>query len=253
MGGYRSGRIPKALKILPHLANWEELLLLTEPHQWTPQAMYQVTRIFSSSLNEAMAQRFYSSILLPSVRAYIREYRNLDPNLFMAIRKAMFKQKAFMKGFLLPLCEEQDCSLREALIIGSLLQKTSIKVIHAAVAMAKIALMPYSGACSLFLRIFFDKQYQLPMGCIDASVQHFGSFVNDDRRQFPVLWHQSLLSFVQRYKNELTPDQVDLLYKVSDKHNHNLLTPEIRRELLPLRRKNELTKERQAKRLSTVR
>ena len=39
---YRSGRIPKALKLLPHMQDWEELLLLTRPHNWTPHAMYQV-------------------------------------------------------------------------------------------------------------------------------------------------------------------------------------------------------------------
>eukprot|EP00906_Rhabdomonas_costata_P034832 RCo048992 len=249
---YRCGRIPKALKMLPHIANWEELLLLTRPHQWSPQAMFQCTRIFSGNLNEAQTQRFFQAVLLPSIRDYIRQNRNLHPSLFLAVRKAVFRQKAFMKGFLIPLCEERDCTLREALIIGSLLQKTHVEVVHAAVAIAKIALLPYSGACSLFLRLLFDKKFGLPLACIDAVVQHFGSFLTDNRPQFPVVWHQSLLTFVQRYKNDLTPAQVDLLFKVANKHQHHLITSEIRRELMPQVMKNQQERERVAKRLSNL-
>eukprot|EP00668_Euglena_longa_P011615 GGOE01014024.1.p1 GENE.GGOE01014024.1~~GGOE01014024.1.p1 ORF type:complete len:470 (-),score=204.38 GGOE01014024.1:252-1610(-) len=232
---YRSGKMPKALKILPHLQNWEELLLLTKPHRWTPHAMYQATRIFASNLNEMMAQRFYNAVLLPSVRAHMKATKSMPPHYYMAIRKAIFKQRAFLKGFLLPLCEAGDCGLREAMIIGSVLQKTSMKVVNAAVAMAKIALMPYSGACSLFLRVFIDKQFRLPLGCIDALVQHFGAMLQPEApRELPVLWHQSLLVFIQRYRNELTPDQIMLLNKVCNRHNHYLITSEIRRELLPI-------------------
>jgi|UniRef100_A0A7S4FIF0 essential nuclear protein 1 len=247
---YRSGRIPKALKLLPHMQDWEELLLLTRPHNWTPHAMYQATRIFASNLNERMAQRFYQAVLLPSVRSWMKETKHMPPHYFMAIRKAIFKQKAFIRGFLLPLVEEQDCGLREAMVVGSVLQKTSIKVVNAAVAMAKMALMPYSGATSLFLRVFFDKRYQLPLGCIDAIVQHFGSQLQHNPSstyQLPVLWHQCLLTFLQRYKNELTPDQIYLINKVINKHNHYLISSEIRRELMPIMQRLAKDKDKAAK------
>ena len=92
-------------------------------------AMCQATRIFASNLNERMAQRFYQAVLLPSVRSWMKETKHMPPHYFMAIRKAIFKQKAFIRGFLLPLVEEQDCGLREAMVVGSVLQKTSIKVL----------------------------------------------------------------------------------------------------------------------------
>lgn len=38
------------------------------------------------------------------------------------------------------------CTLREAVIIGSVLSKTSIPVLHSAAALLKIAEMDYSGA-----------------------------------------------------------------------------------------------------------
>ena len=39
--------------------------------------------------------------------------------------------------------------------------------------MLKIAEMNYSGANSIFLRIFFDKKYALPYRVVDAAVGHF--------------------------------------------------------------------------------
>lgn len=54
---YRSGKLPKAFKIIPHLKNWEEILYITEPDKWSAAAMYQATRVFASCAPEKMAQR----------------------------------------------------------------------------------------------------------------------------------------------------------------------------------------------------
>ena len=48
----------------------------------------------------------------------------------------------------------------------------------------------------------------------------------------PVLWHQSLLVFVQRYSSDLTPDQKDSLLDVIRVRPHAQISPEIRRELV---------------------
>ena len=101
-------------------------------------------------------------------------------------------------GFLLPLCEGGDCTLREAIIIGSVLARNSIPLLHSCAVMLKIAEMEYSGANSIFLRIFFDKKYALPYRVVDSVVFHFIRF-RSEKRELPVLWHQALLTFVQRY------------------------------------------------------
>jgi len=67
--------------------------------------MYQATRIFASNLKEKMAQRFFNLVLLPRVRDDIDEYKKLNFHLYQALRKALFKPAAFMKGFIIPLCE----------------------------------------------------------------------------------------------------------------------------------------------------
>jgi hypothetical protein len=174
---YRSGKLPKAFKILPSLTNWENILYLTEPDSWSAAAVYQATRIFASNLNAKMAQRFYSLVLLPRIRDDIVEYKRLNFHLYMALRKALFKPAAFFKGILLPLCESRNCTLREAIIIGSVLAKNSIPMLHSAAALLKIAEMDYSGANSIFIRILLDKKYALPYRVIDAIVNHFVQYV----------------------------------------------------------------------------
>ncbi|CDJ29453.1 bystin, putative [Eimeria mitis] len=63
---YRSGKVPKAFKIIPRLHAWEEVLLLTNPPMWSKQATREATRIFCSNLKEPMAQRFLCTVLLPA-------------------------------------------------------------------------------------------------------------------------------------------------------------------------------------------
>jgi len=76
-----------------------------EPSSWSAAAMYQAIRIFASNLKENMAQRFYNLVLLPRVRDDIDEYKKLNFHLYQALKKALFKPGAFMKGILIPLCE----------------------------------------------------------------------------------------------------------------------------------------------------
>lgn len=69
------------------------------------------------------------------------------------------------------------------------------------------------GPNSLFLRVLIDKKYELPYKVVDALVFHFIRLSNSykaktrgDAEKLPVLWHQSLLVFVQRL------DTVDTSY-----------------------------------------
>ncbi|MPC20864.1 Bystin [Portunus trituberculatus] len=228
---YRSGPLPKMFKVIPKMRNWEELVYLTNPDKWSAAAMYQAVRIFVSNLKEAMAQRFFNLVLLPRVRDDISFYKRLNYHLYQAMYKAMFKPAAFFKGVLLPLCMSGTCTLREAIIVGSVIAKNHIPILHSAAAILKIAEMDYTGPNSIFLRIFFDKKYALPYRVVDACVYHFLKFEHD-RRDLPVLWHQALLTFVQRYKEDLSPDQKQSLLDVVRFHTHYTITAEVRRELI---------------------
>lgn len=204
--------------------------MVLDPPSWSAAAMYQATRIFASNLKEKMAQRFYNLVLLPRIRDDLAEYKRLNFHLYQALRKALFKPGGFMKGILLPLLESGDCTLREAIIVGSVIARNSIPILHSSAAILKIAEMDYTGANSIFLRIFFDKRYALPYRVVDAVVFHFLRFERDSR-ELPVLWHQAFLTFVQRYKADISSEQRDRLLELLKKQNHHAVTPEIRREL----------------------
>lgn len=75
------------------------------------------------------------------MRENIAMYKKLAVQLYMAIKKAIFKTSAFFKGFLLPLAE--DATAREAVIVGSILSKMSINALDSAAAVMKLVEMPY--------------------------------------------------------------------------------------------------------------
>ena len=217
---------------------WEEVLYLTRPDGWTPQAMYAATRIFASNLNPKMAQRFYNLVLLDAVRADIHSNRKLNYHYYAALKKAVYKPAAFFKGILLPLCADgSNCTLREAVIISSVLQRVSIPVHHSAVALHKLAMMRgYNGATSIFMRTLLDKKYSLPAPVIESLIAHFARFKDDEvgvekSEELPVLWHQALLVFVQRYKNDIGVGGKEKLRDLMKVHYHPKITVEVRREL----------------------
>ena len=82
-----------------------------------------------------------------------------------------------------------------------------------------------AAATNVFIRVLLDKGLALPYQVIDALVFFFLRFRSVDPaavkeaeamerpseakigRQLPVLWHQCLLSFAQRYRNDINEDQ----------------------------------------------
>lgn len=237
---YRSGKIPKALKMLPHLKGWERILWLTRPDMWSPSGTYAVTRIFASNLHVKMAQRFYNLVLLEKCRDDIQMNQKLNYHLYMSLKKALFKPAAFFKGILLPLAQSGTCTLREALVIGSVLLKVSIPAIHSAAALLRLTEIPYNGAISVLIKIMLQKKYALPLRVIAALCAHFQKFLTETRA-LPIVWHVSLLTFVQRYKFEFTEEQVEEIYALLRAKGHPDITLEIRRELATRRNQSMQT------------
>ncbi|GAB4861810.1 snoRNA-binding rRNA-processing protein [Ancistrocladus abbreviatus] len=238
LSSYTTGKIPKAFKHIPAMQMWEEVLYLTEPEKWSANAMYQATRIFASNLGVTKATRFYRLVLLPRVREDIRKNKRLHFSLYQSLKKALYKPAAFNKGILFPLCESGSCTLREAVIIGSIIEKVSIPSLHSSVALLKLAEMEYCGTTSYFIKLLIEKKYALPYRVLDGLVAHFMRFL-EETRIMPVIWHQSLLAFVQKYKNELRKEDKTDLNHLLLKQKHRLVTPEILRELNNSRNRGE--------------
>ncbi|KAK7284160.1 hypothetical protein RJT34_18901 [Clitoria ternatea] len=235
---YTVGKIPKAFKHITSMQLWEEVLYITEPENWSANALYQATRIFASNFGAKKAERFYKLVLLPRVREDIKKNKRLHFALYQALKKALYKPAAFFKGILFPLCESRTCTLREAVIVGSIIEKVSIPPLHSSVALLKLAGMEYCGTTSYFIKLLVEKKYALPYRVVDAVVAHFVRFI-DETRIMPVIWHQSLLAFIQRYKNELQKEDKDKLRNLLEIQKHKLVTPEITRELNHSRNRGE--------------
>lgn len=260
---YKSGKLPKPFKVLPTLPQWDVLVSITRPDSWTPNAVYEATKLFSSS-RPALAQAFNTDILLSRVRQDIYETKKLNVHLYKALKKALYKPAAFFRGLLFPLAASGTCTLREATIVSSVLARVSIPVLHSATALYRLCEIAAeqmmhdvesAGACNIFIRTLLEKKYALPFRVVDALVFHFLRFravqqpdgAGDDvsmsvngypgkkgagDSKLPVLWHQSLLAFAQRYKNEVTEDQREALLDLLLTRGHNQISPEVRRELL---------------------
>jgi len=55
-----------------------------------------------------------------------------------------------------------------------------------------------------------------------TQVDHFVRFA-DDERTMPVVWHQTLLCFIQRYKDEIRPEDKVALRKLCAVQSHYLV------------------------------
>ncbi|KAG8745783.1 snoRNA-binding rRNA-processing protein [Ceratobasidium sp. 414] len=247
---YKSGPLPKPFKVLPSLPQWARLLALTKPHEWTPHAHYAATRMLVSNLKPESVRHYLEGVLLEAVRDDIRINGKLNVHLYDALKKAVYKPAAFFKGIVFPLCEVgidelTGCTLKEAAIVASVLMKVSVPNLHSAAALLRLASMDYSGPNSLFIRVLLDKKYALPYKVVDGLVFHFIRIANShkgsraDGDKLPVLWHQSLLVFCQRYASDLSPDQKDALLDVIRVRPHAQIGPEIRRELVNSASKTE--------------
>lgn len=227
---YRSGKVPKAFRVIPSLRNWEQILQLTNPEAWTPQATVIATKLFSSNLNAKMAQRFYNTVLLPKVLLDISTHKKLNFHYFQCLKDALFKPAAFFKGILLPMAID-GCSLREAMILGSVLRKFSIPAIHSGVAILKLTELEYSPSRIFLIKTLLNKKYSLPRRVLDSVVKYFLNFFQWNGAPLPVVWHQALLVLAQRYKCSLNANQKDGLKQLLKLHEHRIISKEIHREL----------------------
>ncbi|RDW77192.1 hypothetical protein BP6252_05245 [Coleophoma cylindrospora] len=255
---YKSGKLPKPFKILPTVPHWEDILEITQPEKWTANACYEATKIFVSS-TPLTSQKFMERVILERVREDIHETKKLNIHLFNALKKGLYKPAAWFKGFLFPLIASGTCTLREAHIISAVLVRVSVPVLHSAAALkglCDIAAQESSagteggGATNIFIKALLEKKYALPYQVIDALVFHFLRFRSVDPAsvqpgevpmsgvsgskdtKLPVIWHQCLLAFAQRYRNDITEDQREALLDLLLTKGHSQIGPEVRRELL---------------------
>ena len=231
---YTSGKLPKAFNILSSTEDWEDLVNITEPYNWTPQAMYEAVVQFSSG-EILMSHTFYEKYLVPAIRSDIKKNKKLNIHYYNCLKRALFKPSAFFKGIILPM--SKTLSAKEASIIGSILRKCSIPSNHASAAIAKLAQIcqndknGISVGALFFMRLLLVKKYAFPTEVKDKLVNFFLGYYDFDKDKLPVLWHQALLCFIQHYKNDLTEIEKSKLKDLNNKVGHHIISSEISKEL----------------------
>lgn len=226
---YKYGKLPKAFIVLPSLSMWEEALYLTNPDQWSNPAVYQATKVFLQ-MPENQIQRFFSLVLLPKFRLWMKVNKKLNYHLYQSLLKACYKPGAFFKGIVLPLCESGDCKHSESVVIGSVIKKRSVPLLHSAAALFRITMIPYTATYDTIFKSIIEKQYSLPTKVVAGIVDYFLKFKNENRK-LPIIWHQTLLLFVQLYKQDLSrDDKLKLLLLIESQRS--AVTQDIKRELL---------------------
>ncbi|CRG99968.1 U3/U14 snoRNA-associated small subunit rRNA processing protein, putative [Plasmodium relictum] len=222
---FKKGKLHRAFKILTKSPRWFELLLLTKPKNWTTQATFEATKLFSSGLKEVDVCKFYEFILLPIILENIDQNKKLDSFLYKTLIKALYKSNAWFKGILFPLLQK-ECTKKQMIIIGSIIQKMSISINSVINGLNQIFKFQWNSTIGYFLSIFFNKKYSFPKQFIGNCVEYFINFQNYPN-QLTVIWHKALLMLVNNYKELLDENQIDKLKILIQKKNHPQLSSEI--------------------------
>ncbi|CAH8546022.1 unnamed protein product [Schistosoma turkestanicum] len=229
---YRSGPLPKTVKMLPHLDGWDSLLEMLKPLEWSVHVYPRIVKVFSSKGHEP-AHHFYESYLLPKVKQDIEENKRLCVHLFEALIASMFRPEEFVSGIYLPWVQS-EMSKTEGVILSNLIKRATLKSRFAAVALALTLEEDFSIPRSMVIETFLNKKYHLPEAAVQRIIDYFISFDKDctvyftDEKRMPLTWFKSLLVFLEFYRHCINPSQREKLLKLCRRHEHPQLTPEIR-------------------------
>eukprot|EP00915_Cephaloidophora_sp_WS-2016_P003430 GHVH01004595.1.p1 GENE.GHVH01004595.1~~GHVH01004595.1.p1 ORF type:complete len:405 (+),score=58.21 GHVH01004595.1:85-1299(+) len=226
---YKCGKLPKLLKMLPMIKEWEFLLSLTGHRKWTPQALYEITKIFASNAKQAQAQRFFNLFLLPAAMNEISKKGRVHICTYKSLMKAAFKCKAFMRGILLPLALD-GCQYKEAMVIGSVVAKLSFPNDVLYMTLDKLLeTRPFPdvekeepqwwAVTSIFICIIMEKTAQYPTPVIENAVRFIESFNGLSQRP-PLIWYQGVIALCERYRDRLSVEQEGRIRAIVKQHGH---------------------------------
>lgn len=269
---YKSGKLPKPFKILPTLPQWEELLSITRPESWTANACFEATRVFVSSTPFVIQRFLETVILdrvrediHETKKLNVHLYHSLKKALY---KPAAFFKGFLFPLVSSGTCTLREAHIISSVLIrmkipvlhsaAALMRLTEIAAEQTSAASSESA-----GATNIFIRVLLEKKYALPYKVIDSLVFHFLRFrvtfpttttaatvatasasatataalaestalgIHDVK--LPVLWHQCLLAFAQRYRDDITEDQREALLDLLLARAHKDIGPEVRTELL---------------------
>ncbi|KAL7056129.1 hypothetical protein AAHC03_020935 [Spirometra sp. Aus1] len=232
MKNYRSGPLPKTVKMLPHLPGYESLLEMLSPLDWSVHAYPRMVKIFASKGNDP-ALHFYENYVLPKVRQDIAENNRLCVHLFEALIASIFRLEEFIAGIFLPWIRS-EMTKTEGIVLAHLVKKASIKARFAAVALALTCEEDFSIPRAMVMEAILNKKYFMPEAAITHLISYFTGFDRDcsayytPEGRMPLVWFKCLLAFLENYRDAVCPGEREQLVKLCRRHEHPGITPELR-------------------------
>ncbi|KAJ1513208.1 hypothetical protein HMI55_005801 [Coelomomyces lativittatus] len=246
---YTSGPLPKLLKSLPTFEHGFKYLESTQPSTWSLPGLVQMTQVCVQGWPEPLVVKYLQCVVYPRMKSEFKlptaQKKKLNSHMYLTLKKCWYKPAAACQGLILPMCKH-GCTLREMSIVCGLLRKLSIPLHHASAMLMVltqptfVTSVPSLGPIFLLLRTLLDKHYALPVLTLHhvynffLTLHHHHNSVASSSillPTFPVLLHQVILIFVQRYRVYLSPTQRLGLRELVHAHWHPLISPEILREL----------------------
>lgn len=219
---YRSGKLPKAFKVIPSLKNWTDVLALTSPENWTPNATYQAVRLFISLLPPTQAELFVKEVLLPKITKDLEESKELNVHYYNSMKKAIYRPGAFYKGLIIPLYREKSLTLKKASVIASILTKCTIPVLPSSAAIMIMCKSKFTSPRAIILKTLVEKNYSLPVKVLDEIVTYISHVEQDS---CGVLYFQTLLSLVTKYYSAMSEDSRVKIRTLAFEKIHSEITP----------------------------
>ncbi|VDL22594.1 unnamed protein product [Hymenolepis diminuta] len=230
---YRSGPLPKTVKMLPHLPGYDSLLEMLSPLDWTNHVYPKMVKVFSAKGGQ-QAMHFYENYLLPKVRNDISENRRLCVQLFDSLILSIFRTEEFLSSIFLPWIRS-EMTKTEGIILSHLVKKASIRAHFSSVALVLVLEEEFSIPRSMVIEAILKKRYFLPEKAIACLVKYFVSFADRDcsmhftaEGRMPVTWFASFLTFLEFYREGISPEERMELVRVCKRHQHPSITPDIR-------------------------
>ena len=219
---YKSGKLPKALKVVPSMKNWVDLLQLTTPEDWTPNASFQIVRSFIPLLPESQCETFVKIFIYPRILKEFGENKELNVHIYNSIKLIIYRPASFYKGLVLPLCKDKKFSLKRASIISSIISKCSIPLLSSSAAVIFLTKLEFTSPRGLIIKAIVEKNYAFPEKVVSQIVNFLEKV---DRRHVCVIFFQLLHSLVTKYCDTMSNNHAERLLILAKKCVHNDITP----------------------------
>nr|UXY87148.1 bystin-like protein [Cryptomonas sp.] len=193
---YKSGKIPKILKIIPLFKNFEDIIWFTRPDRWTFQALFVVSKVFSRNLNNSQLKRFYSLIILPRLQECILKNEKISSHIHLIIRLARLDTKTFFSSILLPLFTSLSCTKKEAVVFSIIIMKISVQPKHIAWTLIQLLKTSQNSSKYIIIRVILSKNYNFSYRIMDNLVDYF---VKNQEKINNVYFLKCYITFLEKY------------------------------------------------------